>query len=1266
MATTIASSMDSLRITQGTISDASAIPLRTIQHWWQKSFKPERKNLLRFIIGMLILGHDKDTISREFAIPLDSILEAGRLVFQRSREFKDILSGLHLNKHGIQKDEDLLLRRGFSGNELIAIGFRADHIAEQLGLSGSGPDNSSQRTEKPRNPYKSLDSFKPEDSEFFFGRKELIADELNLFDHIRDNLLTPITGASGVGKSSIVGAGILPRLKQSTSDYRVLETVRLLNRPLEALARCVQSGWVGAQHDPVLLAKRLRKQPELFLQQLKQISPNRRLVIFIDQFEELCTLSMESEQQFVLNVMFNDKVLNDAWAREFLRYIITLRYEYIGHIIKLHGGVSKLFTKCKPQHVPAMSKDQLTQAIVRPAQASGNVTIDPELVDRIVKEIGEDGTALPLLEYYLARLWDAESPVSGGRIRSSAYDAVSGFRGAISRHADSVIGELTNEDAALSDVAKIVLLETVKVDPTDPFRDAKRPASFQRLCQIAVAGEQPVNKVVDKLTGQRTRLLTRNGDRIEITHEILIREWTCLRDWIDESRALKVALDRVQAAKDAQEKLPLNLMCEAEAWINDDGRRRFLEPDLQVYIHEQVTCHIVQAVSQLLKIQTLQLKEAVIECVLPHRCKSLLESYLTRGDITAADKRRARLALFYFGDRTRVDALKADCLDAETREYAIYLTALEGQYDLAEVEKYWGKVEDGSLETETRLRAAAVIATVVPSQELWNESRVREVAELLSRSHPSVVTFWGDQFVRFSTALTPHLRTIADNQAASPFQLSNATELLVAYCQDDTKSLTALLTELPPFQFRTVIQRLKVAPSEAIKNLKALARALKTQAVAQPDKIIPRFARACIASAILGSSQLLWKSSREVADPSIRSWLIHLIPQLVKDPCEFVACIGSHQTSIQDLRFALLVMAEYPSTELNDVHRDQLTGWVAEIYRTTTDPGCHSAAELLLRRYNSFAGCTTVAHHLKDSSSIYSVRSQSTGVFAVFDNPLFEMGSPADEEDRDKDEAIHHRRIPRTFGIATKLVTNESFASFMKAHPFLAYEGNEKYSKLPDAPVIRISMFRAMQFCRWVSEQEQLPEEEMCYPPVGDIQRVITREVASLTLPANFLCRTGYRLPTEGEWEFACRAGSHTPRFFGRGHRLLAKYAWFEGNSSDQCHPVGELLPNDFGLFDVLGNAWEWCHGRVLDLPVTQVGQEVSDELRSLEVRYDDIGIIRGGALDASRPRLRSARRLGFHVAEDYDTNGFRLARTFVHSTAVITSPEATDGKGDS
>ena len=139
----------------------------------------------------------------------------------------------------------------------------------------------------------------------------------------------------------------------------------------------------------------------------------------------------------------------------------------------------------------------------------------------------------------------------------------------------------------------------------------------------------------------------------------------------------------------------------------------------------------------------------------------------------------------------------------------------------------------------------------------------------------------------------------------------------------------------------------------------------------------------------------------------------------------------------------------------------------------------------------------------------------------------------------------------------------------------------------------------------------------MCYPPIEQIG-------PGMTLPENYLERTGYRLPTEAEWEYACRSGSTTVRFFGSPLELLPKYAWYVKNSNEHVWPVGTLMPNDFGLFDVYGNVVEWCQDTFGWTTTSR--REKSDLDRIVDVGHERVQ--RGGAYYADWHRA-SDRRTG-------------------------------------
>jgi formylglycine-generating enzyme required for sulfatase activity len=144
-----------------------------------------------------------------------------------------------------------------------------------------------------------------------------------------------------------------------------------------------------------------------------------------------------------------------------------------------------------------------------------------------------------------------------------------------------------------------------------------------------------------------------------------------------------------------------------------------------------------------------------------------------------------------------------------------------------------------------------------------------------------------------------------------------------------------------------------------------------------------------------------------------------------------------------------------------------------------------------------------------------------------------------------------------------------------------------------------------------------------------------------MRVKANALRLSGYRLPADEEWELACRAGSVTKWSMGEAEDLLHKYAWYTGNAASQSRPVGSLRPNDLGLFDLHGNAYEWCHNRFEDF-TNMRDNNMDDKVDDKSGRS-----LRGGAFGYHPLWLRSASRTRSVPADRGLPNGFRPARTF-------------------
>jgi formylglycine-generating enzyme required for sulfatase activity len=221
--------------------------------------------------------------------------------------------------------------------------------------------------------------------------------------------------------------------------------------------------------------------------------------------------------------------------------------------------------------------------------------------------------------------------------------------------------------------------------------------------------------------------------------------------------------------------------------------------------------------------------------------------------------------------------------------------------------------------------------------------------------------------------------------------------------------------------------------------------------------------------------------------------------------------------------------------------------------------------------------------------------------------------------DEDEIDALPHEVSVGSFYIDTHLVTQEQYEKLMEDNPS-RWKGDKN-------PVEQMRWSDAVKYCNARSESEG---HQACY----DLN----------TWKCNFAAN-GYRLPTEAEWEYACRAGTTTNYFFGDDASKLKAYAWFEDNSGSKPRPVGQKPANPWGLFDMHGNVWEWCN----DFYKVDYYQESPKE----NPRGPEAGetrVLRGGAWKFSAESCNSAYRYNENpgyadVCFGYDIYGFRCVR---------------------
>jgi formylglycine-generating enzyme required for sulfatase activity len=426
------------------------------------------------------------------------------------------------------------------------------------------------------------------------------------------------------------------------------------------------------------------------------------------------------------------------------------------------------------------------------------------------------------------------------------------------------------------------------------------------------------------------------------------------------------------------------------------------------------------------------------------------------------------------------------------------------------------------------------------------------------------------------------------------------------------------------------------------------------------DRVTARQARAAIGLLRMGKTAEVLPLLRHSADPRLRSFIINRLNLLGADsktiaaeldrlprttkptPAQgqqFMDAMLFHpQTSIR--RALILALGTYGTEGLSPGDREPTTTKLLELYRNDPDSGIHGAAEWTLRQWGQQEKLKELDVQLmkqKDRGDRrWFVNSQGQ-TFSVIEGPVeFLMGSPPTEPDRLSGEDTHHRIIPRRFAIATQEVSVKQYQVFVRENPGLDHAQNGRDSPDPDGPMNYVSYYDAAAYCNWLSRREGLPE---CYEP-----NEAGKYAEEMKIKPDALRSGGYRLPTEAEWEYACRAGAGTSRYYGSSVDLLGRYGWYLHTSGDHAQPCGRLLPNDLGLFDMLGNVWEWCHDVYQPYPKKAVLDNINIQLY---INATNPRLLRGGAF-VDRPALvRSAYREWMPPALGITPFGFRPSRTY-------------------
>ncbi|WP_275439075.1 bifunctional serine/threonine-protein kinase/formylglycine-generating enzyme family protein [Archangium violaceum] len=384
------------------------------------------------------------------------------------------------------------------------------------------------------NPYRGLQAFEAEHRALFFGRRR---EQREVLERLRAESFLLVAGDSGVGKSSLCLAGVLPRVVDGAlEDGRRWRGVRLVpgRRPASALAAALapvlgadEEGLVASlRADPTGLARRLRA----------HLRQEEGLVVYVDQMEELVTLAGDAEA-----AQAGLALGGLAEGVSGVRLLATCRSDFLTRLTAVPGlgaavpGALYLLR--------ALGPEEIREAVVGPARATGVRFESEALVEALVASTSTTESGLPLLQFALAELWEARD-VAAGLIPQTALDGLGGVGGALAKHADATVARLLPDQRT---VARGVLLRLITADGTRA-----------RKTDRELVGDDPRHRTVLEALVRARLLVAREGEggtSYEVAHEALLSGWGTLARWLAEAAERREVQARLEAASAHWERL---------------------------------------------------------------------------------------------------------------------------------------------------------------------------------------------------------------------------------------------------------------------------------------------------------------------------------------------------------------------------------------------------------------------------------------------------------------------------------------------------------------------------------------------------------------------------------------------------------------------------------------------------------------------------------------------------------------------------------------
>jgi len=433
-------------------------------------------------------------------------------------------------------------------------------------------------------PYRGLFHFGPDDANFFFGREVFIS---ALTTAVEQRAFIPVLGASGSGKSSVVLAGLVPRLQQSS--HWQFTHFRPGEDPFHALALaliplCAPNLNTTEQMVQIRQLAHHLQSGEVTLRNiiatLQQRCPRDRILLIADQFEELYTLvTDDSIRRQFLDCLLTSLPTNSQCGSP-LVLVATLRADFLSNALTYRPFADLL--QQGDIKLGAMNTEELRQVIEKPAQSLG-IGFEDGLINRILHDVTDEPGNLPLLEFALTELWKYRTDK---QLTHTAYEAIGEVKGSLARHAEAKYNALSA--AEKSHVQRIFVQ---LVHPGQGTEDTRRVAT---KLELGATNWSLVKQLADARLVVTSLDTTQQQETVEVVHEALISNWERLQQWMETDREFRVWQDQLRTSMQQWESTQqdegalLRGVPLAEAEENLYARQQDLSPAAQTFIRQSL------------------------------------------------------------------------------------------------------------------------------------------------------------------------------------------------------------------------------------------------------------------------------------------------------------------------------------------------------------------------------------------------------------------------------------------------------------------------------------------------------------------------------------------------------------------------------------------------------------------------------------------------------------------------------------------------------